>query len=114
MDGKILRLAAVGAVLVLFLSLFGLSGCSGERYRVEYDSKGAYRNAKDSYRAGSRVTLYFDLIASDTDYTFYLDGEPIQFNYDPEKGFVLEFTMPDHDVSLEYETRNSMLPVLTD
>jgi hypothetical protein len=102
-------------VLVLLgcLLLVGLTGCSGgERYQVDYcGSKDCYSNAKDSYRAGTEVTLYFDLVATDTDYSFLLDGEPIHYTYDDQKGFVIQFTMPDHDVKLEYDSRNSMLPM---
>ena len=79
------------AALVLML-LMGLSACSGEKYKVEYDYKGAYVNAKDYYRAGSKVVLYYDLIATDTDYSFLLDGEHIPFTYDEKKGYVIEFT----------------------
>lgn len=98
-------------VLLSGLLLVGLTGCSGgERYQVDYcGSKGCYSNAKDSYRAGTEVTLYFDLVATDTDYSFRLDGEPINYTYDDKKGFVIQFTMPDHDVKLEYDSRNSML-----
>ena len=98
-------------VLLSGLLLVGLTGCSGgERYQVDYcGSKGCYSNAKDSYRAGTEVTLYFDLVATDTDYSFLLDGEPVRYTYDDKKGFVIQFTMPDHDVKLEYDSRNSML-----
>lgn len=98
-------------VLLSGLLLVGLTGCSGgERYQVDYcGSKGCYSNAKDSYRAGTEVTLYFDLVATDTDYSFLLDGESVNYTYDDQKGFVIQFTMPDHDVKLEYDSRNSML-----
>ena len=98
------------AALVLML-LMGLSGCSGEKYKVEYDYKGAYVNAKDYYRAGSKVVLYYDLIATDTDYSFLLDGEHIPFTYDEKKGYIIEFVMPGHDVKLECRQVNSMLPM---
>ena len=101
-------------VLVLLSGLFlvGLTGCSGgERYQVDYcGSKDCYSNAKDSYRAGTEVTLYFELVATDTDYSFRLDGEPVNYTYDDTKGFVIQFTMPNHDVKLECNTKNSMLP----
>ena len=100
---------AITLLCGLLLALL-LTGCSGEKYRVEYDSKDAYSNAKDMYRAGTTVTLYYDLIATDTDYKFLLDGEYIPFTYDDKKGFVIEFVMPEHDVTLECEMRNSMLP----
>ena len=94
------------------LLLVGLTSCSGgERYQVDYcGSKDCYSNAKDSYRAGTEVTLYFDLVATDTDYSFLLDGEPVHYTYDDRKGFVIQFTMPNHDVKLECNSKNSMLP----
>lgn len=100
-------------VLVLLgcLLLAVLTGCSGgETYQVDYcGSKDCYSNAKDSYRAGTEVTLYFDLVATDTDYSFLLDGEPVRYTYDDQKGFVIQFTMPDHDVKLECNSHNSMV-----
>jgi hypothetical protein len=52
--------------------------------------------------------LYFELIATDTDYSFYLDGERINYKYDDRKGFVITFVMPEHNVKLECESHNSM------
>ena len=90
---------------------FFFSGCKADKYKVDYcGSKGCYSNAKDSYKAGSRVTLYFELIATDTDYSFTLDGGPVDWSFDNEKGFVIQFIMPEHDVKLECHSRNSMLP----
>ncbi len=96
--------------LLCGLLLIGLCGCSGEKYRVEYDFKDAYSNARDSYRAGTKVTLYYEMIATDTNYSFSLDGEYLPFTYDEKKGFVIEFIMPEHDVTLECNQQNSMLP----
>ena len=50
------------------------------------------------------------MMATDTDYRFYLDYEPVNFTYDERKGFVIEFTMPEHDVTLDFSSVNSMLP----
>ena len=111
MTGKRNRNMRIGVVVLSLLSILGLAGCAGEKYRVEYDSKGLYSNAKDYYRAGETVKVWFELIATDTDYSFLLDGERIPFSYDEKKGFVIEFVMPEHDVKLECETVNSMLPV---
>lgn len=99
----------LAAALLCGLLLTVLTGCGGEKYRVEYDSKDLYSNARDYYRAGTNVKLCFELIATDTDYSFLLDGERIPFTYDEKKGFIIEFTMPEHDVTLECETRNSMV-----
>lgn len=105
---KQITLIAILALLLLLL----LTGCAGGgKYQVDYcGGKAAYTNAKDAYRAGAAVKLYYDLIATDTDYRFLLDGESIPFSYDEKKGYVIEFTMPAHDVKLECETVNSMEP----
>ena len=97
-------------LLLLAGMVLALTACSGgNRYQVDYGGqKDCYSNAKDSYRAGTTVTLYFELVATDTNYSFLLDGESIPFHYDDTKGFVIEFTMPEHDVTLECNSVNSM------
>ena len=108
-----MKIGTIGLVLLGCLLLAGLTGCGGgNRYQVDYGGqKDCYTNAKDSYRAGTTVTLYFDLVATDTDYSFLLDGESIKYTYDDKKGFVIQFTMPDHDVKLECNSVNSMTAV---
>jgi len=93
----------------MMLSLFG---CGGAKFKVDYNGqKDSYTGAKDYYRSGEKVTVYYGFIATDTDYSFYLDGERINTGYDEKKGFVISFTMPDHDVTLVCESRNSMVYV---
>lgn len=98
--------------LICFLGLsllLGLCGCTGARCRVDYcGQKGAYTGAKDFYRPGEQVVLYYEFIATDTDYSFLLDGRGLSFSYEADRGFRIEFTMPDHDVRLECRTVNSM------
>ncbi len=102
------RILAV--VTILMLGVTVLFGCGEKTYHVDYlGQKQFYENAKDSYRAGEQVTVYFRLIATDTDYAFFVDGERINFDYDEKKGFVISFTMPDHDVTLSCQSRNSMV-----
>lgn len=81
-----------------------------KKYKVDYcGEKYAYKNAKDEYRAGEKVTLYYWMIATDTDYSFSLDGAELSRDYDTKKGFILSFIMPDHDVVLHCFEKNSML-----
>lgn len=95
--------------------MFGLFGCKNKdknavRFKVDYDGqKDCFENAKDEYEPGEEVELYYGLIATDTDYSFFLDGERINYLYEDGKGFVIRFTMPDHDVKLVCEHRNSMI-----
>ena len=64
---------------------------------------------KDKYRAGEEVVLYFYMVATDTNYTFLLDGEYFRPDYQSGKGYILRFVMPDHDIKLECRHRNSMV-----
>lgn len=102
----ILLLAVLGIVLCLM-------GCSkANQYKVDLcGSDFCYEGVKSSYRAGDEVTLFFTLIATDTDYSFYLDGKAINYDYDDSKGFIISFTMPDYDVKLEYSSVNSMVDI---
>ena len=101
---------ALIAIILGVIALFSLWGCAAKRYKVDYcGQKGCYSNAKSSYRAGQKVTLYYEIIATDTDYSFTLDGEDLDFRYDEKKGFKISFTMPDHDVKLCCGSHNSMM-----
>ena len=100
--------------------MFGFFGCKDKnkdqsedstvtKYKVNYDNKSWYENAKDEYAAGEEVELYYSIIATDTDYSFTLDGGPLNYSYDDDKGFVIRFTMPEHDVTLKCISKNSMV-----
>ena len=81
-----------------------------KKYKVDYcGKKFEYKNARDEYRPGENVTLYFSIIATDTDYFFSLDGAKLYIDYDVSIGYILSFTMPNHDVVLHCFSRNSML-----
>ena len=104
----VLRFSAILAVGLL--SAVFLAGCGGEYYHVDYDgSKDSFDNAKDKYRAGTKVELYYSMIATDTDYSFYVDGEPANVDYREDKGYIIRFTMPEHDVKVEVEQENTMV-----
>ena len=104
-------IAALCAILILLGGIVMLFGCQkAGRYRVDYDGhKSAYTRAKDSYRAGETVRLYYEIYGTDTDYSFYLDDERLNYTFDDRHGFVLTFVMPDHDVRLRCEAHNSMI-----
>ena len=97
-------------LIMTLLMITVLSACGGKKYPVDYSgAKDAFKHAKDSYRAGTKVTLYFYLVATDTDYRFWLDGdEPLSVTYDEKKGFVLSFIMPERPVKIDYSAVNSM------
>jgi hypothetical protein len=95
-------------VLLLLVALAVLfEKIAAPRYKVICD--GFFEGVRRSYPEGAQVCIWFSLIATDTDYRFTVDGEPAPLRYDDKKGYVIEFTMPDHDVTVEVDSRNSMV-----
>lgn len=100
---------SICAVLLGGCMVFSLSGCGAKTYRVNYNNaKAFFQGTEDMYRAGTDVTLYYNVIATDKDYSFYLDGEYLNVSYSDKEGYIIQFTMPEHDVNLEVKMRNSM------
>lgn len=82
------------------------------KYRLDLDgNESLFKNVKESYDAGETVDISYDLIATDTDYIFTMDGESFSPNYDDSRGYVFKFTMPDHDVKITVSSRNSMINI---
>jgi len=106
-----MKMKKIVLVLLGGLMLLGLFGC-GKKYHITYDDKSFYKGAKDSYKAGQKVTFYYDIIGTDTSYSFYLDGESISYSYDEKKGFVISFVMPEHDVTFSHSSRNDMVNMI--
>ena len=78
-----------------------------KRYKVDYcGRKSFYARARDSYLPGKKMTLRYELIATDTDCTFLLDAQPLQVRYDG--AYIISFVMPAHDVTLCCREENSM------
>lgn len=102
----------VALIMILVLGgmlVFGFSGCSGKKYRVDYGGqKDCFKGAKDYYPAGKKVTLYYDIIATDTDYSFYVNGERVNPDYSESKGYIISFVMPEQDITIKVESKNSM------
>ncbi|MCR5596089.1 MAG: hypothetical protein K6G12_09585 [Lachnospiraceae bacterium] len=97
-------------LLGIMLMIFGLTACGKQKYKLNLDP-GFDKPKKTSYAAGETVTVYLSLIATDTDYSFYLDSDDVKLSqsYEDKHGYVLSFTMPEHDVTLHYDAKNSMV-----
>jgi len=107
--------AIVSIVCLTIIVMLFAAGCGGNTpmYKIDPGENGMFfEGIKSGYKAGEEAEIYYTLIASDTDYSFFIDGEPMHFTYEDGKGMVIRFTMPDHDVKLEYEVKNSMEPVM--
>ena len=102
------RAAAILMIGVMTLMLF--SGCGAPKYRVDYDGqKESFKGAKDEYRAGEKVRICYNFIATDTDYHFNVEGAEFKCTYEEGDGFVITFTMPEHDVKVTVDSVNSMV-----
>lgn len=106
-------------LILIFLGasmMVSLFGCGRQKYQLRFDGYG-FQSGRTAYAAGEKVTVRFDLIATDTDYRFWLDDERVRLNqdWDENHGYVFTFTMPEHDVTLHVSSRNSMeyIPSLT-
>ena len=108
----ILRKTAFALLGCLLLLALCACGKKAVLYQVDYNGrKELFKKAKDAYKAGETVEVYYDMIGTDTDYSFWLDGERLKTDYNEKKGYIIRFTMPEHDVSLSVKSVNSMSPL---
>lgn len=88
---------------------FVMSGCKAKddivKYKISFNDS-IFETEKTEYAAGEKVTVRYDIIATDTDYRFYSDD--VEFKQDYDGGYVFSFVMPEHDVTLNVESHNSM------
>ena len=104
-----MRIGTMLTALALALAALCLPACEGaQKYRLIFDGYG-FESERTEYAAGEKVTVTYDLIATDTDYTFSIDGG-VQWerDYDNAHGYVFRFTMPARDVTISVESHSSM------
>lgn len=87
-----------------------MSVSNNGNYKLNLEGYG-FQSEKSQYAEGETVTVYYNLIATDTDYNFGLDCDDVQLNrtYDSSKGFIFTFVMPAHDVTLSVNSYNNMV-----
>ena len=84
-------------------------------WKLHFEGYG-FQNSKTEYAAGEQVTVYYDLIATDTDYRFWLDDESVKLkqDYDDRHGYVFSFIMPDHELTLHVSSRYQKDTIMID
>ncbi len=93
-------------VFILFLLMTGCGIMDGNvKYKLIFGNSG-FESEKTKYAPGENVTVRYDMFATDTDYRFYSDD--VEFEQSFDGGYVLTFVMPEHDVTFNVESRNSM------
>ena len=65
-----------------------------------------FTSAKKSYHAGERVKVCYNLIATDTDYSFSSPDVEMKQGYDDKHGYTFDFIMPERDVTINVSYQN--------
>lgn len=100
MTGKKAKLTTI--LLFFILLVISMTGCMEKKYKVDYDDT-FFSGKKQTYRPGEEAEFVLEIIGSDMNNVIYLDGERLPMQYDEERGYVVRFTMPEHDVKLTVE-----------
>ncbi|MCR5742097.1 MAG: hypothetical protein K6F92_00010 [Lachnospiraceae bacterium] len=89
--------------------MFGIFDSDKKKYAVTADC--GYNFNKKMYAPGENVEVVYGLVPTDTDHYFYADSPDVlvKTSYEDRKGYVVSFTMPEHDVKLLVSKRNSMV-----
>ena len=98
--------------MIMIVMALLLCGCA-TKYKVICDEI-MFHGLKNGYKAGEKVEVSFDALATDSITEFWLDDEQIYCTYDEARGCIISFTMPDHDVTLDYTIRNTMTSIEVD
>lgn len=78
-------------------------------YKVDYHGqKNLFDGAKENYLEETEVEIAYSCIATDTDYSFYADGKEVCAEWNDKRGYIIRFTMPDHDIEVFCVEKNSM------
>ncbi len=96
-------------ILVLIVVVIMLSACGRQKYTLNFDG-GFFESKRTQYAVGEKVTVRYDIIATDTDYHFYIDDD-VEMKQSFDGGYVFTFIMPAHDVTIHEESHNSMMYV---
>ena len=101
-------------IAVILIVVVCLSGCLPEDrwpHKVTFDGHEdlyEYDKDKTDYYQGEKVVVYFTAVGTDMDYSFFLNGERIEPEYEEEKGYKIVFEMPGYDVDISYNSGGSM------
>ena len=96
-------------IMAVVLTGIFFTACGKEDNAVKYKlilNGGFSEPEKTEYAPGEKVTVRYDIIATDTDYRFFSDD--VDFEQDFDGGYVFTFVMPEHDVTMNVESHNSM------
>ena len=80
-----------------------------KNYKVDYHGQmNLFDGAKENYTEGTEVEISYGLIATDTNYTFYVDGQKVNAEWNAKRGYIIRFIMPAHDIEVYCTEKNIM------
>ena len=78
-------------------------------YKVDYHGQmNLFDGAKEDYAEGTEVEIAYSLIATDTNYAFYVDGQKASAEWNEKRGYIIRFIMPAHDIEVYCVEKNTM------
>ena len=84
-----------------------LISCNNADIRIRRDDLGqriilgkGFKSKRSEYEEGEHVEVVYPYILSDVNYSFHADVEKVQVSYEGHTA-VLQFVMPNHDVSVD-------------
>lgn len=95
--------------MLAVLGILLTTACSAEtRYVVHADG---FDNVKEKgYHQGDTVRVTYTTVADSTEYNFYVSSTDFVVRYDGSlPGYVIEFKMPEHDVSVCVNQRDTVI-----
>ena len=106
--GGLLVAAAVAAIIIAIIKY---KRSDNKKYHLDLDGNDtAFSGVKKCYYSGKKVRICYTMAATDTDYTFVVDGKTVPAGYEADKGFILSFVMPPKDAKVIVIEHNTMLP----
>ena len=87
-------------ILMLISLMPGLFGCAGY-HKIICENKKEWKGLKSFYKEGDNVIIYYQVDATESTLNIVVDGEAVEYDFMPEYGYRVEFTMPDHDVEIK-------------
>ena len=78
-------------------------------YRVSCSFPIGFFPAEQMCDPGDPVELCFSAWGTDTSYEFIADADDLKVTFETGRGYVIRFTMPEHDVVVSFSSRNCMM-----
>ena len=77
------------------------------KYKLHLEA--GFEAEKKFYAEGETVSLRYLYFATDTNYSFYTDSDDVELRHEwDDKGMVIRFEMPNHDVRIYVKSKNTM------